>query len=367
MAFAAIISCGKTADPQKLARPVPTLSSAGPDNATITWKAVANAESYEIVVNDAVYSVTGTTIYLNGLQPSTYYTLKMKAVAPEGSSRWQDSDYCPAFSFSTERHVIRVATLNVRSGMMSESSAEHEWNNRKKGVCAWASASQPDVFCTQECYPNQRADIINLCSDYLAIYHTDSQNVIFYRKGAMTVESYGSFWLVDGTPTSVDKTSVQANERSATWMKCTFSGRKMLILDTHLSYRTAQNSDSNSHEMQQLRSYEMKVITTWLDSNYNPSSDGCLLFMGDFNIDQGNAIFNGWKDGTYGYYARDKAPGADTGRTFNNWGGSGQLTIDHQFYSGFPSVLSYKIDRASYGGITYISDHWPVVVEYRMD
>ena len=69
------------------------------------------------------------------------------------------------------------------------------------------------------------------------------------------------------------------------------------------------------------------------------------------------------------YYARDTAynndkDSCDIGRTFNNWGG-GQSTIDHQFYSGFSDVKSYKVDREPYAGVTYISDHWPLTVLYK--
>lgn len=259
---------------------------------------------------------------------------------------------------------IKVTTFNIRSAAMSEESSEREWSNRREGVYAWFSVNKPDVVCTQECQPNQRTNIVENCPDYSAVYHTSSPNVIFYRKEAFSVQSYGTFWLVEGAPTYVAKTSVQRQDRCATWMKCTFYGHKMLVIDTHLNYRTAQSPDQRSEEMQQLRFYEIGVINTWVAEHYNPATDGYLLFMADFNIDPGNAIFDQWKDGTYGYYARDAAPGADTGRTFNDWGSGNKQTIDHQFYRGFPSVLSYTVDRNAYGGYTYISDHWPVTVVY---
>ena len=84
--------------------------------------------------------------------------------------------------------------------------------------------------------------------------------------------------------------------------------------------------------------------------------------MGDMNSSHYEAIFDEWKDGTYGYFAREKAESTDTGRTYNDWGNSNVSTIDFQFYKGFPSVKSYKIPT----DIGYLSDHWPVVVEYRM-
>ena len=268
------------------------------------------------------------------------------------------------FGGSCENEPLKVTTFNIRLADMTESSPEREWNQRRDGVYEWVNTNRPVILCTQECQVVQRSDIVNNCTDYSMVDHPDSPNVIFYLKKDVTVLSYGTFWLVDGAPTCKSKTSTQRQSRCATWMKCSCRGQKMLVIDTHLSYRTAQSRDQRSEEMQQLRFYEMGVITTWLDSHYNPATDGHLLFMADYNIDSGNAIFDGWKDGTYGYYARDAAPGADVGRTFNDWGGGNKQTIDHQFFRGFTSVQSYTVDRNPYADYTYISDHWPVTAVY---
>ena len=315
---------------------------------------------------DLYLSVLPGVNHIRGLVIKCYYgdTLKKsyyinKAVVTEAS--------CILTFDEPENVTMKVTTFNIRSADMSESSVEREWNHRRNGVYEWIKTNRPAVLCTQECKAVQRADILGNCTDYSIVYHSSSPNVIFYRKDVVTVQSYGTFWLVTGAPTYSSKVSTQWQERCATWMRCTYQGQNMLVIDTHLNYRTAQSSDQRSEEMQQLRFYEMGVITTWLESNYNPDTDGYLLFMGDFNIDPGNAIFDGWKDGTYGYYARLEAEITDTGRTFNNWGGTNLQTIDHQFFRGFPSVKSYSVDRAPYAGYTYISDHWPVVVEYRIN
>jgi endonuclease/exonuclease/phosphatase family metal-dependent hydrolase len=152
-------------------------------------------------------------------------------------------------------------------------------------------------------------------------------------------------------------------------MKCTYLGQKMLVMDVHLSYRTKDNSTPQSDEVIALRQREMGVIKTWIDGHYNPASDGWLLFMGDMNTSHQEAIFDEWKDGTYGYFARAKCPGGSTGRTYNDWDWeNGHVaTIDFQFYKGFPSVKSYTIPTATYSNVDYLSDHWPVVVEYRMN
>lgn len=274
---------------------------------------------------------------------------------------------------------LEAVTWNVRSSEMDD-TGDRAWSARKEGMSTFINTRQPQIVCMQECEAEQRSYLTANCAGYAAIYDNvtlswwaaltgaeNSAEVILYKTSDITVQSSGTFWLTSGAPTSPAKSSDQQHYRSCTWMKCTYQGRKMLVMDTHLSYRTKDNSALGSDDVIALRTAEMAVITTWLGSNYNAATDGWLLFMGDFNTHQGEAIFDRWKDGTYGYYARDKAPGAATGRTFNNWGNSGQLTIDHQFFKGFPSVVSYTIPKETYSSVDYLSDHWPVVAQYAMD
>ena len=98
----AMAGCEKKHAAEKLPAPVPVLASAGINNATFMWEKVNNAASYQVVVNDnAPLSTEGTTITIPDLSPSTSYILKAKALAPEGSSEWLDSDWSDPVSFST--------------------------------------------------------------------------------------------------------------------------------------------------------------------------------------------------------------------------------------------------------------------------
>ncbi len=284
---------------------------------------------------------------------------------------------------------VTVTTFNIRGSNMEESDASREWKNRKAGVFAWFNENQHPFVCAQECSEDQRNDILSNCSAYDAVYYartpswwdqilgrdTDAPVVTFYKKDEVTVHSSGTFWLVDGAPTSPTQATNQNQERCATWMKCTYKDKKMVLINTHISYRTKNGATGDAEEMQELRESEMGVIKTWLSNNYNPSTDGPVVLAGDFNTAQGNSVFTYWRnnnDDCGWYYARDTMyendkNACDIGRTFNNWvelGGSGQLTIDHQFYSGFSDVKSYLVDREPYAEVQFLSDHWPLTVVY---
>lgn len=310
-----------------------------------------------------------------------------------GTGEWWPGAYQP----NGEELRFTIATFNLRSSDMDENRSypERFWKNRKVGVASWFNTNSFPVVSTQECTPAQRDYILSNCPDYSCVQYTTSSVwpwadddmapvAIFYKPSEITVNSYGTFWLVDGAPTIPSKTSVQKHSRCVTWMRCTYKGEKMLVMDTHLSYSTVNTDVQDSQEMQELREYEMAVICKWIEDNYNKTSDGPMMLMGDFNIDQGNVIFDRFKKsgtGDLGRYARDHSKGWTCfGRTYNAWGNVGlQGTIDHQFHNGFSRVKDYLIDNCTgdssigshpwaaphtYAGVTYLSDHWPVVVTY---
>ena len=277
---------------------------------------------------------------------------------------------------------VTVTTFNIRGSNMEESDESREWKNRKAGVFAWFNENQHPFVLTQECSKDQRHDILDNCSAYDVVYYagssswwdqilgrdTDAPVVTFYKKDEVTVHLYGTFWLVDGAPTTPTKADNQNQERCATWMKCTYKDQKMVVINTHISYKTKDGAMGSDEEMQALRESEIGVIKTWISNtaNYNREVDGPLVLAGDFNINLGNSVFDDFKEGSNGFYfAREEAVVTDTGRTYNNWGVvNGQSTIDLQFYKGFSSVQSYSVDRAPYAEVTYISDHWPLSVVY---
>jgi len=111
----ATAGCEKDPEAEKLPAPVPVLASAGINNATFMWEKVKNAASYQVVVNDnAPLTTEGTTITIQDLTPSTSYTLKMKALAAEGSSEWLDSDWSDPVTFSTAgKKALQKPVLTV--------------------------------------------------------------------------------------------------------------------------------------------------------------------------------------------------------------------------------------------------------------
>ena len=113
------VSCEKKVQPEKLAAPSPVLATAGINNATSIWENVTGAASYLVVVDEGEpISVKGISVTVGKMNPASEHTLKMKSLAPEGSSEWLDSDFSAPLRFSTEgKKKLSMPDLSV-SGIL---------------------------------------------------------------------------------------------------------------------------------------------------------------------------------------------------------------------------------------------------------
>ena len=72
-----------------LSAPVATDTKVAPYTLTPTWKAVDNADYYEIRFNSMIYStIRNNSLLFEDLQPGTDYTFELRAVNADGQSEW---------------------------------------------------------------------------------------------------------------------------------------------------------------------------------------------------------------------------------------------------------------------------------------
>lgn len=109
-------SCGGD-EPELIKLNTPELSEpvVGHNSASISWKAVDNADAYVYVLNDgAEVNTTETSVVLNDLTPATEYTFKVKA-CKDGSTIFTASEFA-TITFTTldkpaEAKAYRVASF----------------------------------------------------------------------------------------------------------------------------------------------------------------------------------------------------------------------------------------------------------------
>lgn len=74
---------------ETLSAPVATDTKVAPYTLTPTWKAVDNADYYEIRFNSMIYStIRNNSLLFEDLQPGTDYTFELRAVNADGQSEW---------------------------------------------------------------------------------------------------------------------------------------------------------------------------------------------------------------------------------------------------------------------------------------
>ena len=73
-----------------------------------TWDKVANADFYEVELNDMLYStIKDSTLLFDGLQPETTYTFKVRAANKSGKSDWTD------FTATTKNNPLEFAIKGI--------------------------------------------------------------------------------------------------------------------------------------------------------------------------------------------------------------------------------------------------------------
>ena len=89
------------------------------------------------------------------------------------------------------------------------------------------------------------------------------------------------------------------------------------------------------------------------------NADVAVFVAGDFNTEYDAVELAAMRNAMYD--ARTTSPKTSTTQvTFNNFGGDGQMIIDHIFYGGNIEAEAYEVITGSYG-VPYISDHYPVL------
>lgn len=152
-ALALASSCDKPVkdpDPVRLDVPSPAVAVAGIDNVTILWEEIKGAESYEILLNGTQkYDITGISATIDGLSSDTKYSLVMKAIAPEGSKQWLDSDYSEPLEFTTKKKAaLDAPVLSVRN--LGPDGFELYWNAVKNAVQYECVGPDGSVVTTKE-------------------------------------------------------------------------------------------------------------------------------------------------------------------------------------------------------------------------
>lgn len=245
---------------------------------------------------------------------------------------------------------LSVMSFNIKN---SNETGNNAWENRKTACQAMINDVKPCLIGMQEVTPAQKSFFDTNLSDYKSLgvardgSSSSEYSVIYYRTDVFSVESSSTFWL-SSTPDFMSKGWDGACYRICTWakLKIKSSGKEFYYFNTHVDHK---GTEAQKQSIILLKERIRKI-----------AGDNAMVFLtGDFNMQPVNANMISMAE--YMKDTRVQFPNSEfyTAGTYNGWGVSGSI-IDYIWHrNGTP--VSYKVITNAYLGVTYISDHYPIV------
>ena len=251
-----------------------------------------------------------------------------------------------------EEDNLKVMSYNMRYD--NPNDGENIWDIRKVATPAMIKEVHPDVFGVQEAMVHQIRYVEENCPEYasIGVGRDDGKEggefmSIFYDKSKIKLNEWGTVWL-SPTPEKPSRGWDAGCFSTATWAKMEVigSGKRFFYINTHLDH-VGKNARKNGLEL------IIKII-----KEKNVEGDPAIL-TGDFNVTPDDSFT---LDGVYAYMNNASATAleADSVPTFNGWGKRDGSFIDYIWWKGFSSCKEYRVNRNEYGGVKFISDHWPI-------
>jgi endonuclease/exonuclease/phosphatase family metal-dependent hydrolase len=245
---------------------------------------------------------------------------------------------------------LSVMSFNIKN---SNETGTNAWDNRKAACLAMINEVKPNLIGMQEVTPAQKSFFDSNLSDYKSLGvardgSTSSEySVIYYRTDIFSVESSSTFWL-SATPDFMSKGWDGACYRICTWakLKIKCSGKELYYFNTHVDHL---GTVAQKQSIILLKERISKI-----------AGDNAMVFLtGDFNMQPTNANMVSMTE--YMNDTRVQFPNGEfySSGTYNGWGSSSTI-IDYIWYRNATPV-SYKVLRDAYSGVTYISDHYPII------
>jgi endonuclease/exonuclease/phosphatase family metal-dependent hydrolase len=254
---------------------------------------------------------------------------------------------------------LKVMSFNIKVDNTDDQVTPNGWGLRKKACVQMIMDHYPTFIGLQEAtYTNQWSW---LKQELMANYDGFGVNRdtglesgrgevmgILYNRNQVEKLNGGTFWLSE-TPEQVSLGWGAPYNRTATWglFRHKKTGKKIVYINTHLD-----------HQVQEARFNGMKLIAKRLS---DLSSEGdILLLTGDFNATADNEAF--YHISSNMKNTRSSAPEGQTDNhtTFNNWKTTTNSIIDHIYVSNEVEVVKYSTVYQPYGGLQFLSDHYPV-------
>ena len=252
---------------------------------------------------------------------------------------------------------LKIMSFNVRT-KTSETDPANNWDNRKAACVELIKDHRPSIIGFQEAkYSSQWVYLKEQLAGGYAGYgvnrdtgeESGSGEVmgILYDKSVILKLDGGTFWLSE-TPDTPSKGFGAGHSRCATWglFRHIPTGVEFYYINTHLDHKVV---------LAQVEG--MKLIA----QDFEKHKENYPLFLtGDFNVTSANVAIDPIE--SFMYNAREVAPEifTDYDSTYNGFTTGKDSIIDHIYCSDYLKVVEYHTINEQYGGVNYVSDHYPI-------
>lgn len=253
---------------------------------------------------------------------------------------------------------INVMSYNIRSDNGLHKDGTNSWEFRWKAAVDVINDIKPDVIGLQELTPLQIPALKEFCRGYQmkGVGRDDGKKKgefasLMYNTATIALVKWGTFWLSE-TPDKPTKGWDAKYPRTVTWaiFKCRKSGKKFLMLNTHLDHKGVQAREEGlrlvCQKAEQLNKEGLPVVVT-----------------GDFNIKPDDPAFAGM-EGSGLEDVRTIADLKDQQGSFHGWGKESKI-IDYIFVKGFSAIPMFRTITEKYpdeaGEPHFVSDHFPII------
>lgn len=248
----------------------------------------------------------------------------------------------------TDEVRLSVISYNIRTSAADD--GDNSWEHRRQATVDMLIDKHPDIFGVQEAQGFQIGYITDNLPEYksIGVGRDDGEDAgehmsIFYDSETVKLLDWGTFWLSE-TPELPSKGWDAAYPRTATWALMEKDGHRFYYVNTHLDH-VGKEAQKNG-------------LALIMDRIAGMNPEGWpMVLTGDFNVTPDDPVLDGLKARMSG--ARDTAADTDSLGSFNGWGADDRI-LDYIWYSGFTSCDRFETVRKQYGGVPYISDHYPV-------
>lgn len=271
---------------------------------------------------------------------------------------------------SGEPYYMNIMQFNLRYINDSDTGDTH-WSVRKNAVKSMINDLLPDVAGLNEARTAQKNDLRNLLPDYsfLEVPNTGTSSggnvMIMYRTGKFSLLGSKSFYLSD-TPNKPSFTwdSTQKQYHACIWghFQDKETKNEFFVFATHYNLGTTTQD-------LQARVNSTKLILSRIETETASNPKAPVFVVGDMNAsfaegDSRSVGIQGYLDAGF-KNARVSALSTDDIISFNGFSSQERApkqNIDFIFYKN-AAGMDFRTVTATYNGVPFVSDHWPVTLQ----